>query len=383
MKYTLVSVPTLNSQQATFATIQGKLSDYANPHQLTIPDFKIGTLDGLVVLSDDLAKFDGVFEQTVTKIADMMNVLLKEQYTSGQQYLLVNDKTMEQYINTFQWNTMKYRTDKSLQETAALLQQEVASMDAVMKNKFSAYTLHKNGLQTLQRKTTGNLSVRGLNGIVKKQHCILNSEYLTTLVVAVPKQLFKHWHNTYETLTSMVVPRSSVTIAEDEEYGLFTVTVFQRVSDEFAHKAREERFIVRDFKYDEDALKRQEQELAEAVAAEKDQQTELVRLARTNFGEVFASWVHLKALRIFVESVLRYGLPSNFTAVTLLNTPKNEKKIDTVLVSLYGHLGGVYGLQATKSESEDILDHELQTVNDSNYRPFVQFELQFDLEHRQ
>lgn len=30
-------------------------------------------------------------------------------------------------------------------------------------------------------------------------------------------------------------------IAEDDEYGLFSVTLFQRVVDEFVHKAREER----------------------------------------------------------------------------------------------------------------------------------------------
>lgn len=30
-------------------------------------------------------------------------------------------------------------------------------------------------------------------------------------------------------------------IAEDDEYGLFSVTLFQRVADEFVHKAREER----------------------------------------------------------------------------------------------------------------------------------------------
>lgn len=30
---------------------------------------------------------------------------------------------IEEYISTFQWNSMKYRTDKSLQETTATLSQ--------------------------------------------------------------------------------------------------------------------------------------------------------------------------------------------------------------------------------------------------------------------
>ena len=74
---------------------------------------------------------------------------------------------------------------------------------------------------------------------------------------------------------------------------------------------------MRDFKNDEEALKKQEQELRETEETEREQQTELIRLSRTNFSEMFASWVHLKALRVFVESVLRYGLPPDFTAVTI------------------------------------------------------------------
>ncbi|KAI8384153.1 hypothetical protein BD560DRAFT_322349 [Blakeslea trispora] len=382
MKYTFVSVPALGNKQNTFLNIKGKLSEYAQTYQYSIPEFKIGTLDALVVLSDDLVKHDTVFEQSTNKLADTLNSLLKGQETNLQDHLLVNDKPIDQYISTFSWNTMKYRTDKSLQETTQTLSQEVTAIDNVMKNKLNMYTQNKNALMTLQRKQTGNLSVRSLNGIVKKQHCVLNSEFLTTLIIAVPKSLYKHWNNKYETLTDMVVPRSSVKIDEDDEFGLFTVTVFQRVADEFAHKAREEKFIPRDFTYDEDALQTQKRELEEAIATEREQQAELLRLAKTNFGETFAAWLHLKALRVFVESVLRYGLPPDFASVTILPKPKFEKKVDETLVAQYGRLGGVHG-QANKSEShEEILDHDLQSVNDSNYRPYVQFELDFEYERR-
>ncbi|KAG0807482.1 hypothetical protein G6F20_010326 [Rhizopus arrhizus] len=357
-----------------------KLADYAQTYHYTIPDFKIGTLDALVLLSDDLVKYDAAFEQSVNKLTDILTSLTKGQQ---QELLLVNDKTLEQFVSTFQWNTMKYRTDKSLQETTANLNQEVTAVDNIMKSKLNAYTQTKNALQTLQRKQTGNLSVRSLNGIVKKQHCVLNSEFLTTLIIAVPKSLYKQWNNKYETLTDMVVPRSSIKITEDEEFGLFTVTVFQRVVDEFCHKAREERFIPRDFQYDQDALQTQQRELEESELMEREQQAELLRLAKTNFGEIFASWLHLKALRVFVESVLRYGLPPDFCSVAILTNPKFEKKVDEIMVAQYGRLGGVHGQAIKQQQEEEILDHELQSVNDNNYRPYVQFELIFDTERKQ
>ncbi|KAG0735567.1 hypothetical protein G6F57_005313 [Rhizopus arrhizus] len=380
MKYTFISVPALGDKQNTFLNIKGKLADYAQTYHYTIPDFKIGTLDALVLLSDDLVKYDAAFEQSVNKLTDILTSLTKGQQ---QELLLVNDKTLEQFVSTFQWNTMKYRTDKSLQETTANLNQEVTAVDNIMKSKLNAYTQTKNALQTLQRKQTGNLSVRSLNGIVKKQHCVLNSEFLTTLIIAVPKSLYKQWNNKYETLTDMVVPRSSIKITEDEEFGLFTVTVFQRVVDEFCHKAREERFIPRDFQYDQDALQTQQRELEESELMEREQQAELLRLAKTNFGEIFASWLHLKALRVFVESVLRYGLPPDFCSVAILTNPKFEKKVDEIMVAQYGRLGGVHGQAIKQQQEEEILDHELQSVNDNNYRPYVQFELIFDTERKQ
>ncbi|CDH57927.1 atpase v1 complex subunit c [Lichtheimia corymbifera JMRC:FSU:9682] len=369
MKYLFISVPALGNKQNTFLNIRGKLSEFhALTYAFNVPEFKIGTLDALVLLSDDLAKHDTAFEQTVNKLADILTNLVKSDSTNGHvsEYMLVNDKPIEEYISTFQWNSMKYRTDKSLQETTATLSQEVSSIDTVMKNKMNAYSQNRNALQSLQRKQTGNLSVKSLNGIVKKEQCVLNSEYLTTLFVAVPKTAYKQWLNKYETLTSMVVPRSSVKIAEDDEYGLFSVTLFQRVADEFVHKAREERFIVRDFKYDEDALQKQKHELDETVAVEKEQQMELFRLARTNFGEYCAT------VFLLISQPLQSA------------KPKYEEKVDAALLAQYGRLGGVHG-QAAKQGNDDpnheeLLDHDLQTVNDSSYRPYVEFHLQFDTE---
>jgi V-type H+-transporting ATPase subunit C len=42
---------------------------------------------------------------------------------------------------------------------------------------------------------------------VKPEHFVLNSEYLTTLLVVVPLALINDWHSKYEVLAEMVVPR--------------------------------------------------------------------------------------------------------------------------------------------------------------------------------
>ncbi|KAF9376424.1 Vacuolar ATP synthase subunit C, partial [Podila verticillata] len=275
-EYWFVSAPgeggnrtvTFQNFKAKIASSQNDLSEVS---PLPIPEFKIGTLDTLVLLSEDLAKQDTAFESSANKLVDVIRSLLgAEAATKLAGSLSVNEKTIDNYLKTFQWNTMKYRTDKSLVELAEILNNEVASIDTLMKNKMANYNVVKGNLQGIQRREVGNLASRNIVPFIKKEHVVLDSEYLETLVVAVPKTMYKDWTNKYETLTQMVVPRSSTKIAEDDEYGLFTVTLFTRIVEDFTNKCREERFIVRDFKYSEDAIEEQKRELQEMDASEKE-----------------------------------------------------------------------------------------------------------------
>ena len=47
------------------------------------------------------------------------------------------------------------------------------------------------------------------------------------------------WYSKYETLCAMIVPRSTELITQDQDYALFTVTLFQKTEDTFRHKCRE------------------------------------------------------------------------------------------------------------------------------------------------
>lgn len=53
----------------------------------------------------------------------------------------------------------------------------------------------------------------------------------------------KDWAAKYERLTQMVVPRSAVKVAQDDEFTLFVVAIFRRVKDEFSQRCREEKCV--------------------------------------------------------------------------------------------------------------------------------------------
>lgn len=129
--------------------------------------------------------------------------------------------------------------------------------------------------------------------------------------------MIKDYQKTYETLAPMVVPRSSSEIASDDEFTLFAVTTFKKHSGEFVHKAREKRWIPREYRGDSkeggSAADEEKKELDNLQKDERKLWGEALRLGRNGYSEAVMTWMHVMALRVFVETVLRYGLPADFT----------------------------------------------------------------------
>jgi V-type H+-transporting ATPase subunit C len=158
----------------------------------------------------------------------------------------------------------------------------------------------------------GNLASKSLVNVVNPKDLIHDSEYLDTHLLAVPNMAVKDFLKSYEELTPMVVPRSATKLAEDDEFTLYAVTTFKKHSTDFVHKCREKRWTPRDYKYKEGG---KEEEAKEADQLSRDAQRqwgEALRLGRTGYSESAMIWVHVLALRVFVETVLRYGLPLDF-----------------------------------------------------------------------
>ena len=159
---------------------------------------------------------------------------------------------------------------------------------------------------------SGNLSNKSLTAIVDPSLVIKDSEYLETHLIAVPNTIIKDFLKTYETISPMVVPRSAQMIDADDEFTLYAVTTFKKHSSEFVRKCRERKWTPRDFKYREGGKEEEQKEVERVGKEERKVWGEALRLGRTAWGEAVMAWVHVLALRVFVETVLRYGLPLQF-----------------------------------------------------------------------
>ncbi|NWX68146.1 VATC1 ATPase, partial [Stercorarius parasiticus] len=378
-EFWLISAPGEKTCQQTWEKLHAattKNNNLSTNSKFNIPDLKVGTLDVLVGLSDELAKLDAFVESVVKKVAQYMADVLEDSKDKVQENLLANGgKVLTIIYLSFEIKKSFKNYSSSLDAVPFLfIFKGVNQIDNDLKARASAYNNLKGNLQNLERKNAGSLLTRSLADIVKKEDFVLDSEYLVTLLVIVPKLNYNDWVKQYETLAEMVVPRSSNVLFEDQDSYLCNVTLFRKAVDDFKHKAREYKFMVRDFQYNEEEMKADKEEMNRLSTDKKKQFGPLVRWLKVNFSEAFIAWIHVKALRVFVESVLRYGLPVNFQAMLLQPNKKTMKKLREVLYDLYKHLD---------SSAAAIIDATVDipglNLSQQEYYPYVYYKIDCNL----
>ncbi|CAF1181941.1 unnamed protein product, partial [Didymodactylos carnosus] len=217
-EYWLISAPGKPSPRQTYDQIcnaTGK-DQLSTNFIFNIPDLKVGTLDSLVSLSDDLGKLDSYVEGVTRKLAQYFSDVL--QGASSQKIAVVMAENLVvgpnngkhiifsknkgkmlgeltflrnysiyqvdpvTYVTDFQWDFAKYPTKQPLKTLSEVISKAVTHIENELKLRSQAYNNIKQTLQVLEKKQTGSLLTRNLNDLVKKENLLLGSEYLKTLL---------------------------------------------------------------------------------------------------------------------------------------------------------------------------------------------------------
>jgi V-type H+-transporting ATPase subunit C len=258
----------------------------------------------------------------------------------------------------WEWDEAKFQMKAPLRELSEGISMRISALDDELKIKVTELNTLKGSLQGIERKTLGNLMVRGLSDIIDA-HDVVESEYMTTVVVVVPKGSMKEFEGTFHKMAAYVVPRSAKLISEDIEYGLYTCVLFKKSLDEFKASAREKRHTIRDFTYDANALENDRNKKAADTREYDRLKGMLSNWCQVNYAEVFTMMIHLKAVRIFVESVLRFGLTTSYMSgmtpnfKAFLLQPKKGKS--EALRKALGALIGGSAVMAGEGEEEMVV----------------------------
>mmetsp|Transcript_17350 Transcript_17350/g.37463 ORF Transcript_17350/g.37463 Transcript_17350/m.37463 type:complete len:424 (-) Transcript_17350:240-1511(-) len=374
---------------------------YGEMFKLEVPSLMVGTLDSLMNLSDDLGKTDSLIESIVRKVEKSSIELAGKKATE----LTVGGVPSTRYIQQFAWDYAKFPNRRPLKELVSLISGGVAAIDEELKQLSNSYGEKQVALQDARRKKGGNLMSVDLNHVLDEKTVrglkIHDTEYLKTVFVAVGKgssenfekevynmgaelvgyggpdwsgnpsglgqsQNFGSQVDRHGKKGSPVVPGSLEKVMEDSDSILYTITVLRSMYEagyyegkefvpgtkhdllaSFAKVLRDKRYMVREnFTYDPSSQGKAAMALEQLQVEVDNMRSGLTRWCKTHYGEAFVAWMHIKVIRVFTESVLRYGLPVDFTAVLYKVTFGKD-------VQLVGALDKTFGENKKDDDADD------------------------------
>jgi len=341
----------------------GQLSSNA---RLEMPELRVGTIDSLMAQSDELARVCQSVDAVVGKIrrtvaesaagggGDASSAAAAASAAAGGP-LGVDGQTPEAYLQRFRWDEAKYPTRRPLRETVERVAEAVSAVEDELKVRLAEANAARGALAQAARRATGSLAVRDLSAIVDpSRHALVDTDNLATAFCVVPRHALREWHGCYEALVPGalgVVPRSSALVAEDGDAALVSCVLFRRCADEFRAAARARGYQVREYvppppppapgtpeaAAAEAAAERAKGMTLEALTAEGEaKRRALDGWCRAAYGEAFSALVHLLVVRLFVESILRYGLPPAFLAAVVRPARRQEGKLRAALAAAFG-----------------------------------------------
>lgn len=340
-----------------------KGASLCSAYALPLPGLRVGTLDSLLSISDLLLRDDKTLESSVERVLRQFRDLAPGRPTPP-----VDGVDVVEYVTDFEWDEAKFSSADALADVRKGIVDQVARIEEELKVRSGDLSQTKQALSAIARKSQGNLMARGLSTVVKASD-VVESAHLTTAFVVFPAYMKDEFLSVYERLDDLVVPRSAKQIRVESDYALYGVTVFKKGQDGFKSACREKRFTVREYTFEADAAGKNEEEEARLTEEAEEQSAMFTTWAETAFAEVFIASIHLKVLRAFVESVLRYGLPVNFEVALMLPASKAESRLRSSLNQMFGHLGGSW---AASGEDESVPG----IGADKDFFPYVFMELQ-------
>jgi len=319
-----------------------------------VPDgdhsLRFGSFDNLIRLTDELQKHD----QQVEGILRRLDRQYCEVHPTPEFQVLSQRAWMsfDRYIRNWQWDDAKYPKSRGLTDNLTMILQTVSKLDEEARNKAAQYNELKAQRGNLTKKDAAGLLTKDLVDVFTPEAVKMNgsadddfiySEYLTTVVVIVSRSTEKEFLACYEVLAEKVVPSSARKFhALDDKDGnsLIRVVMFRSAVDTFKKNCRDKRFTVRDFEYSEEAYKKLKV-LRDQNKDDCDKQDKIVRgFCKASWSDVMVAWVHVKAMRVFVESVLRFGVPPCFASFLVSPKPKQEASMRRALADILGKSKG-------------------------------------------
>jgi len=337
---------------------QKKISDF---DLKTMKDLLTDNLDHLLKINDELITTDKEFEAYLKFLEK--EILNLDPKCDIQVNVKGSNYKIEDAISIFSWDDGRYpKKQKSISDILNKFNEKFTQTKQNLNSKKLEYTNEDKNLNQKKKGYNDALSLMKYDyrEIVKLNlDKMIETDYLCTMLCFIPVNQEKHFKETYFKLCDgMVLPGSAQRIdqKQDDKVCLYRVVVMKHVKDTFKQQLQNNlRCQCREYNINEINLKpKEEEEINNLSKKVKELKTTLIRNSLAGYSEVYYALLHLKYLRLYVESNLKYGNGDYFTCIVFCNVGKEQKIVSTMIKKFTdSNEEGWYGTKEELKESED------------------------------
>lgn len=306
-----------------------------------VPDgehsLKFGSFDNLIRLTDDLVKYDSQVESVLRRLErQYLEIDPNGSFVVQSQR---NRMPFEKYMRCWQWDDAKYPKSRAITDNLTLLLTSVTKLEEEARNKAAHYNDLKSQRGNFSKQEGGNFYVQFLTDILTPDVVrapggagddFIYTEHMTTVVIVVPANRADDL-KTVCSVVDGVVPLSAQRLGaggrrlEDRDGNtLWRVLLFKTAVENFQHACYDRRLTVREFEYSVESHAKSKQHREQVEKEFLRHHAILKNFCLASWSDTMIAWFHIKAMRVFVESVLRFGVPPHFAS--FLIQPKHGKE---------------------------------------------------------
>ena len=350
--------------------------------QLTVKEINLNTmlkelvndnLDTLFKLNDDLMRDETEIENFLKALEKQLSGLNSNPLQIKFRGTLLDPKKA---ITEFTWDEGKYpNRSKTIADIMNKINEKYNETRKTIKAKTDDYNNLLNELK-LKKKSQNdalNLMKQDYRDLVQKSKGNMKTtDYLCTVLCFVSVNYEKNFLSNYMKLADgFVVPYSALRIdkGEDEKMLLYRVIVMKHKKDDFKMQCQGQlRVSCRDYNEEELNKKPSEEKEIEKLSNEcTTKKHDLERHAESGYSEVFYALLHLKYLRLYVESNLKYT-SNDYYSVMVYVPKEREQKLISIMIKTFNDTKeqGWYGTKEELKESEDFYPFILVKISVPN-----------------
>lgn len=282
---------------------------------LTLPTIENESIDCLFDAEERVLALERLLEDVMHKYIAAYETLTPEPISDT----VLFGKTFDHFIKSFRWDSIKYPLSSKMSSILGRMEEEVAESIEALKSKESISAEEIKKKEAISNKTEDlHIYDVDIDELEYEEKEKVSTPFFKKYYIGVLGKLREKEIETLSEIEGLFIESRALVkkCADGEIYEALGKIDMEK---ELINTIEKNGFIVKKHKYSEEEYRKNKEKKEEVEAHIKEIETSFKEMIQGRLSRMHTLLLHVKHIGLYIESVLRYGLPSMFCIFIMEN----------------------------------------------------------------